>query len=452
MKIKTRLTLIYTFFTATMLLVFAAVIYVSAKENREREFYTSLKKEAITKANLFLNAEVETQTLQDIYRSNREVLNEVEVAIYDPNFSLLYHDAIDIDLVKETPEMINEIYISGEKQFYQEKWQVIGLRYKFAGKDYIITATAVDQYGYNKLNSLLKTIIFVFIISILFIYAAGRYFSKRAFEPVMQMIDKAKMISASNLDLRLSTNGNKDELSELAKTFNEMLNRLEDSFEAHKRFVSNISHEIRTPLAAIITELELSINKNRNIEEYKVALQNALSDSQKLVRLSNSLLDFAKASYDPSEISFKEVRIDENLLDAIQQVQKSNPTYKVDIHFKNELENELDITIQGNEYLLKTAFINLIENGCKFSENNTCSVTIAFENDKIILRFSDDGIGISEDDLKNIFTTFYRGENQKFADGNGIGLALAEKIILLHKGNISVASKPSKGTTFTVEL
>lgn len=452
MKIKTRLTLIYTFFTATMLLVFAAVIYVSAKENREREFYTSLKKEAITKANLFLNAEVETQTLQDIYRSNREVLNEVEVAIYDPNFSLLYHDAIDIDLVKETPEMINEIYISGEKQFYQEKWQVIGLRYKFAGKDYIITATAVDQYGYNKLNSLLKTIIFVFIISILFIYAAGRYFSKRAFEPVMQMIDKAKMISASNLDLRLSTNGNKDELSELAKTFNEMLNRLEDSFEAHKRFVSNISHEIRTPLAAIITELELSINKNRNIEEYKVALQNALSDSQKLVRLSNSLLDFAKASYDPSEISFKEVRIDENLLDAIQQVQKSNPTYKVDIHFKNELENELDITIQGNEYLLKTAFINLIENGCKFSENNTCSITIAFENDKIILRFSDDGIGISEDDLKNIFTTFYRGENQKFADGNGIGLALAEKIILLHKGNISVASKPSKGTTFTVEL
>src|SRR5690554_4357508 len=452
MKIKTRLTLIYTFFTAAILLAFAAVIYFSAKENRQKEFYTSLKKEAITKANLFFNAEVATQTLQDIYRSNRKVLNEVEVAIYDPAFNLLYHDAVDIDMVKETPEMIDEIYESEEKQFYQEDWQVIGLRYEYAGKDYIITATAIDQYGYNKLDSLFRTMVIVFIISILFIYAAGRYFSIRAFEPVMQMIEKAKGISASNLDLRLSTNGDKDELSELANTFNDMLDRLEDSFEAHKRFVSNISHEIRTPLAAIITELELSINKNRNIEEYKVALQNALSDSQKLVRLSNSLLDFAKASYDPSEISFKEVRIDENLLDAIQQVQKSNPTYKVDIHFKNELENELDITIQGNEYLLKTAFINLIENGCKFSENNTCSVTIAFENDKIILRFSDDGIGISEDDLKNIFTTFYRGENQKFADGNGIGLALAEKIILLHKGNISVASKPSKGTTFTVEL
>lgn len=452
MKIKTRLTLIYTFFTAAILLAFAAVIYFSAKENREKEFYTSLKKEAITKANLFFNAEVATQTLQDIYRSNRKVLNEVEVAIYDPAFNLLYHDAVDIDMVKETPEMIDEIYESGEKQFYQEDWQVIGLRYEYAGKDYIITATAIDQYGYNKLDSLFRTMVIVFIISILFIYAAGRYFSIRAFEPVMQMIEKAKGISASNLDLRLSTNGDKDELSELANTFNDMLDRLEDSFEAHKRFVSNISHEIRTPLAAIITELELSINKDRNLEEYKTALQNALNDAHKLVRLSNSLLDFAKASYDPSEISFKEVRIDEVLLDARQQVQQSNSKYKVEIHFENEFENEEDIIINGNEYLLKTAFVNLFENGCKFSVDNTCKASISFENNKINLKFSDNGIGISKDDLKNIFTTFYRGENKRFAEGNGIGLALTEKIIQLHQGTISVDSELNKGTTFMVEL
>jgi len=452
MKIKTRLTLIYTFFTAAILLAFAAVIYFSAKENRQKEFYTSLKKEAITKANLFFNAEVATQTLQDIYRSNRKVLNEVEVAIYDPAFNLLYHDAVDIDMVKETPEMIDEIYESGEKQFYQEDWQVIGLRYEYAGKDYIITATAIDQYGYNKLDSLFRTMVIVFIISILFIYAAGRYFSIRAFEPVMQMIEKAKGISASNLDLRLSTNGDKDELSELANTFNDMLDRLEDSFEAHKRFVSNISHEIRTPLAAIITELELSINKDRNLEEYKTALQNALNDAHKLVRLSNSLLDFAKASYDPSEISFKEVRIDEVLLDARQQVQQSNSKYKVEIHFENEFENEEDIIINGNEYLLKTAFVNLFENGCKFSVDNTCKASISFENNKINLKFSDNGIGISKDDLKNIFTTFYRGENKRFAEGNGIGLALTEKIIQLHQGTISVDSELNKGTTFMVEL
>jgi signal transduction histidine kinase len=451
-KIRTRLTILFTLITATILLAFASVIYISAKENREKEFYSLLKKEALTKANLFFNAKVKTDILQNIYRNNRQILNEVEVAIYDNSFNLLYHDAVDIDYVKETPEMINEIYQKGEKQFYQEQWQVIGLRYEYENNSYIITATAIDQYGYNKLDSLLKTIIIVFIISILFIYIAGRFFSKKAFDPVKEMTERAKNISATNLDLRLSSNGSKDELAELANTFNEMLNRLENSFDAQKNFVSNISHELRTPLAAIITELELSAHKEKNAEEYKTAINNALNDAKKLARLSNSLLDLAKASYDRSEIAFKSIRIDEILLDARQQVKKANPDYKIDIHFENDFENDNQISVNGNEYLLKVAFANLMENGCKFSKDKQSTVFISFGNEKIILRFSDNGIGISEDDLQNIFTPFYRGENKKFSEGTGIGLSLTLKIIQLHKGSISVQSIQGKGTTFTIEL
>lgn len=452
MKIRARLAILFTLITATILLAFATVIYISAKENREKEFYSLLRKEALTKANLFFNAKVETKTLQDIYRNNRQILNEVEVAIYDSSFNLLYHDAVEIDFVKETPEMIGEIYQTGEMQFYQEQWQVIGLRYEFENKNYIITATAIDQYGYNKLDSLLKNSIIVFVISILFIYLAGRFFSKRAFDPVKEMTEKAKAISATNLDLRLNSNGSKDELSELANTFNEMLSRLENSFDAQKHFVSNISHELRTPLAAIITELELAINKKKNVTEYKSTIRNALGDAKKIVRLSNSLLDLAKASYDPAEISFKQIRIDEILLDARQQVQQVNPDYNIDIAFEQEFESDNQITINGNEYLLKVAFANLFENGCKFSMDNQCSVSIVFKKDKIHLRFWDKGIGISNDDLKNIFTPFYRGENKQFADGNGIGLSLTLKIIHLHKGTIAVRSIRNQGTAFTVEL
>jgi len=452
MKIRTRLTILFTVITATILLAFASVIYFSAKKNREKEFYSILKKEAITKANLFFNAKVDTKTLQDIYRNNREILNEVEVAIYDTGFNLLYHDAVDIDYVKETPEMINEIFQKGEIQFYQQDWQVVGLRYEYNNKNYIITATAIDQYGYNKLNSLLKNSIIVFIISIIFIYLAGLYFSKKAFDPVKDMIEKAKVISVTNLDLRLNSNGSKDELDELANTFNEMLNRLENSFDAQKHFVSNISHELRTPLAAIITELELSTNKEKSVAEYKSIIQNALGDAKKLVRLLNGLLDLAKASYDPSEIAFKPIRIDEILLDAREQVQQANSDYKIEIVFEQEFENENQISINGNEYLLKVAFANLYENGCKFSKDRQSSVFISFERDKIQLRFTDNGIGISENDLNHIFTPFYRGENKIYAEGNGIGLALTHKIILLHKGTISVSSKQHEGTTFYVEL
>jgi signal transduction histidine kinase len=250
----------------------------------------------------------------------------------------------------------------------------------------------------------------------------------------------------------LNSNGNKDELAELANTFNEMLNRLENSFDAQKNFVSNISHELRTSLAAIITELELSAHKEKNAEEYKTAINNALIDAKKLARLSNSLLDLAKASYDRSEIAFKPIRIDEILLDARQQVQKANHDYKIDIHFENDFENDNQISVNGNEYLLKVAFANLMENGCKFSKEYQCSVSVSFNDENIMLKFTDKGIGISEDDLQNIFTPFYRGLNKQFAEGSGIGLSLTQKTIQLHKGSISVQSLQGKGTTFTVEL
>jgi len=455
MTIRTRLTILFSLITATILLTFATVIYYTARESREKEFYTLLKKEAITKANLFLNASVDKHILQNIYRNNRKILNEVEVAIYDTEFNLLYHDAVDIDIVKETKQMMDQIKQNGQIHFYQQDWQVIGLLYEFRGKNFIVTATSIDQYGYKKMENLFKTIIVVFIISVLIIYLAGRFFSKKAFEPVKEMTDKAANISATNLDFRLKSKGNKDELSQLANTFNEMLNRLENSFEAQKLFVSNISHELRTPLATIITELELSTNKEHTISEYKIAITNALNDAKKLARLSNSLLDLAKASYDPSEITFKPTRIDEVLLDARSQVQKTNPNYKIDLHFDSEFlqnENENQILVNGNEYLLNVAFANLFENGCKFSNNHQSIVSISFDNEKIILRFSDKGIGISKNDIKNIFSPFYRGKNKTYADGIGIGLSLTQKIIDLHKGTISVLSIKNQGTTFIVEI
>lgn len=452
MKIRTRLTILFTLITATLLFAFAGIIYISAQEDREEAFYTSLRKEAVTKANLFFNTAVEEQVLKDIYHTNSKILNEAEVAIYDTSFNLLYHDAENIDFIKETPEMINRIAQDGELCFYIGKRQAIGLRYDFRGKTYLLTATAIDWDGYHKLTKLLQNSAIVFVISILFIYIAGFFFSKKAFEPVKEMTEKARIISATNLDLRLKSNDSKDELTELANTFNEMLVRLESSFESQKHFVSNISHELRTPLAAIITELELAKGKERAIQEYKLAIENVLSDTKKLARVLNSLLDLAKASYDPSEIAFRELRVDELLLDARQQVHLSNPGYNMDIHFENHFETDQEISVNGNEYLLKAAFSNLFENGCKFSGNKKCTVEISFEKETIKLDFTDAGIGIPSADIANIFTPFFRGENKKYAEGNGIGLSLTQRIIHLHNGSVAVDSSVGHGSVFTVRL
>lgn len=452
MKIRTRLALLFTVITATILLIFASIIYISAKNDRENEFYKRLKVEALTEANLLFNAKVPASILQEIYANNRNKVGEVEIAIYNHQFELKYHDAVYLDFVKETPELIEEVYHKGERFFYQNGRQVSAVRFQSNGETLVVTATAEDNFGFQKLNNLFNSIVLVFVCSIAVIFFAGLFFARKVLHPIAEMTAKAKLISASNLDLRIESLNKKDELSELANTFNDMLNRLENSFEAQKEFVSNISHELRTPLTAISVELEMSLQKIQTVEEYERAIRDAQVDTKKIIRLTNSLLDFAKASYDRSEITFKPLRVDEVLVEAMQQVTQSNTDYHIDVQFDNVEDDESLISISGNNYLLKVAFANILENGCKFSENKMCLASIFHVENKVVITFRDNGIGISEVDLKQLFKPFFRGENQQFSSGHGIGLSLTHKIVLLHKGHIEIESQNGKGTKIIVEL
>lgn len=452
MRIKTRLTLWFTLLVASILLVFAVVVYWSSSKNREVEFFEELEKEAITKARLYLETEVNSSTLHQIYKYNNEVINEVQVAVYDFDFNLLYHDAEEIDSVKETKEMIDQIVSKGRVHLFQGEWQVIGIVYNSGGKDYVITAIALDQYGYTKLHNLFLTILVLSIVSLIVIFFVGSFFAERVLRPLKLMNEEINNITATNLDLRVSTDDNQDELSRLGNTFNTMLDRLEQSFDSQKQFVSNISHELRTPLAAVIAELELSLAKEQDKEKYVRTIENALGDAKRLVRLSNSLLDFAKASYDPTEIVFKPTRVDEVVLDACQKIQKANSGYTFGFMIDERIDSEELVTVYANPYLLEVAIANLLENACKYSDNHHGTVSISNLNGAVIVEIADQGLGMSAEDLDGIFKPFFRGENGKYFDGNGIGLSLTKKVIDLHKGSITVQSEVNKGTTFTITL
>ena len=452
MKIRLKLTLLFSGLFSILLLAFSLAIYFSNANQREEEYFKRLRQLAITKTNLLLGANVSPSVLQLIYKSSLNTLPQEEVAVYDTAFHLRYHDAMDIDKVKESRGMIDSIIALKEIHFYVEDLQAIGFVYNFQGNIYVITAAAKDDYGLSKLRTLRIVLGLGFAVAILLTLLAGLLFSRRALAPVSEMVEKVGAITASHLDMRIGVGNGKDEMAELAMTFNRMLDRLENSFDAQKDFVSNISHELRTPLAAIISQLEVAEIKERTANEHKERNLLILSEARKLSRLSNDLLDLAKASYDPSGITFKEVRLDEMLLDATQAVLRPNPAYRIELLFEKEMEENEGISIRGNEYLLKVAFVNLMENACKFSGNHQCSVSISFDGKSPILRFADTGIGIVPEDLSHIFTPFFRGENKKYADGNGIGLSLTAKIIHLHNGTISVDSVPHKGTTFILRI
>lgn len=450
MKIRTRLTLLFTLITAMLLSIYSISIYYSSKEAREQSFYSELQNEAIAKADLFFRSSLPEQEMHKLYKNNTRTLNEVQVAIYDVNKQLVYHDDAKVDYVKETPEMLSQIFQKKKINFFLNDLQVIGIVYHYEGKMYAVTAAAYDQYGYDYLTHLLTISIISFFIILILIYLAGIFLSKKALSPLTEMVIQIKKITAGKLQLRLKTTKEKDELNELAENFNGMLERLENSFDSQKHFVSNISHELRTPLAAIITELELASEKDKAKEEYQETIQFALDDARNMVKLSNSLMDLAKASYDPDEISFSEVRLDEVLLESYTKITKDNPGYKVSMNIEDLVE-EHQLTILGNEYLLQVAFNNLIDNACKYSPEHTCLIDVSTDSKILTISFTNTGNSINKEDLQHIFEPFYRSENSKHEKGHGIGLFLTEKIILLHNAKVKVVSEKNK-TIFTVEF
>lgn len=318
---------------------------------------------------------------------------------------------------------------------------------------FALEETLFPQKGYDMLRILNVKLFAIWTISFIILFVIGYFMAGSALKPVSHIIRQVENITASNLSKRVEVEDIKDEIGELATTFNKTLDRLEKSFESQKMFISHVSHELRTPMAALIAELELSQHKERSNQAYKQVVTNALEDAHKIERLAAGLLDLAKASYHIDQINISEVRLDELLIDACNIITKANPKYKVDLAFDNESDDDDSmITVYGNEYLLRTAFVNLIENNCKFSDNHTSLIQISFSGTKVTITFSDNGIGIQPEDLQQLFTPFYRGSNRYYSPGNGIGLALAERIITLHQGEITVRSEPGKGTCFTTIL
>ena len=173
MKIRTALTLKNTCVTATILLLCMTLIYLLSEHTRYQAFFRDLKNEAITKANLFLAGQVDAATMQSVYFNNQKFINEVGVAVYTTDFTMLYHDAIHNDIVKETQAMVNEILQRREIEFHIGRYQAIGMVYHYGEKDYIVTAAAYDGYGYANLRSLRDTLMVLFIVGLSLFFCCG---------------------------------------------------------------------------------------------------------------------------------------------------------------------------------------------------------------------------------------------------------------------------------------
>jgi signal transduction histidine kinase len=313
---------------------------------------------------------------------------------------------------------------------------------------FLLEELLYPQAGYDMFRILNIKLLAIWTVSFTILFIIGYFMARSLLNPISKIIRQVKAITASNLSKRVEIDNPKDELGELAITLNDTLDRLEKSFESQKMFLSNISHELRTPLTALIGELELSLCKERTKEDYKTIIERALDDANNIDKLFNGLADLAKASYNTDQIRMTPIRLDEALLDASAIVMKARNNYNVDLIFGDISNDDRMVTIYGYEPLLRTAFVNLMENNCKFSNNHSSTIRISFSRGMVCVNFSDTGIGMSHEDMQQIFQPFYRGKNHYFSAGNGIGMTLVERIVKLHNGTISINSLENEGTTF----
>ncbi len=450
MTIRTRLTLLFSSIVSTLLIIFCVVIYLENEFNRQQEFKNRLREEALTSADiLFGKEEISPDLLKLLDKNQMTVLAQEEIVVYDSKDKLVYESGTDYLTVH--PDIFSQIRKEKEVSFQQDDHEVLGLIYNNGKENLVIIASALDKYGRSEQRNLGLMLIIGGFLMVGMMFIAGWIFAGKSLKPIQDIIKSIDKIGgALQLDLRLDEGNQTDELAQLSQRFNKMLNRLEKAFKLQRAFVSHASHELRTPLTAITGQIQVSLLANDNPEELKLMIQSVLEDVQQLNRLTNNLLDMTSIDSDDSKTNFKKVNIAEIAWQVREILLKKNADYKAIIQL-DEKSNSLP-EVNGNEALLYTAFLNLMENGIKFSSNQLVKVNFKINSKDIVITFQNGGSIILTNELSSIFESFRRGSNARNTKGHGVGLSLTQKIISLHEGKISVQSSENEGTTFTIVL
>lgn len=322
----------------------------------------------------------------------------------------------------------------------------------YLGIDYVLElkdAGQLEDIQFFKDVLIILLIIFDFVAILLGI-SLGTKTSRDLVRPIDEMTLIVKQINAKEMDRRLNIKGMHDELKELAMTFNEMLDRIENSYETQNRFTSDASHELRTPIAVIQGYINMLDRWGKaDGEILDESIEAIKSESHNMKRLTEKLLLLAKADKGILELEFKPFDLNE----LIKEI--SRETLMIDSN--HTITNEInDVkTIIADRESLKQALRIFVDNSVKYTPTGgKIAINSYINKKKIYIEIKDNGIGISKEDMDNIFNRFYRVDKSRSKDsgGHGLGLSIAKWIVSQHKGEIEVKSELNKGTVITIIL
>lgn len=455
MQIRTRLTVQFILLVASILLLSLCFIHFKFKQMAEQEFYENLRSKALMTAEMVLH---DAETLQPLEKtdSSRDTNHHPlpfreNIVIYNAQMQRVF--AFNRSATPLPDKTLANLKTGQEERFQHGDLLALAINHKsVSGQTYLIVAESA--FSTEDLGKLRNILIITFFLGIGIVAAGGWMYAGQAMAPVARIVNQVDNILPSDLSARLNALNSHDELSRLVLTFNRLLDRIQFAFRMQKSFISNVSHELKNPLSVIISQLEVALDKNKRSElEYRETLSSVLEDTRELNEISEKLLQLARIHSEGGNIGFEQVRLDEAMLQTRATLLRLHPDYHISFDIIGAPEDEDQLCVQANESLLRSALLNLMDNGCKFSPDKKVEARIFFDPEgQHRVEITDKGPGIPEKDLNLVFQPFYRSSQNIHIRGSGIGLSLVDSILRLHHIALDVVSNKGKGTTFRLSF
>jgi len=297
-----------------------------------------------------------------------------------------------------------------------------------------------------------RRVIFVGLPLLLGIAGLGGYLlTTRGLAPLNRMARQAREITGASLHKRLDIGNAAGELIALSSSFNELLARLDQSFESMRRFVADASHELRTPLSVIRGEADVALAQDRGAAEYRDSLATILDESRRLSRLVDDLLNLARADSGHVKLQVQDFYFNDLLAECCRSARAMAGAQGVEL----ECAAAEDAPFRGDEELLRRLVMNLLDNAIRYTPaGGKVSAAMKVEPSALDIRISDSGPGIDAETARHVFERFYRadGARSRRDGGFGLGLSIVKWVAEAHNGAVELASQPGAGSVFTVTL
>lgn len=459
--VRGRLTLWYVSALALILILFGVAVYVIFSRALHRRVDQELRATIEISITSLNHDTQEGQSPPSAAQSTAAELSHPQQAmmIFDDSGQLLATHRGEEDFPVQLPERAGipeaDVYLYTVKNQEGRNHRIAVRRVTIppANTPYIILASQPLRLVEAELESLREILYFAAPIVLLIAGIGGWFLARQGLAPVTAMARSAREIGAGSLDRQLPVVNARDELGQLATTFNDLLARLNAAFEEQRRFMADASHELRNPLSVMSTAAGVTLKKEHRAEdEYREALQIVAEQTRRLSRIVNDMFMLARADSGQYPLRKRTLYLD----DLLEEVARAGSVLATDKSASVKLSNLPEAVFHGDEDLLRQMLLNLVDNAVKFTPTDGI-VTLSLEryDNNYLLSVADSGPGIPAEERQHIFERFYRADRKRSRvpdGGAGLGLSISRWIARAHDGDIELGDSETTGTKFIVRL